>query len=94
MSTAAGVSTVTALDRGYISATTGAVTVGQAKFIGANLLCELDAPNEFYVDRTKGLLYFYPPIPLSAWGHSLAEVILTQNLTVRLSCTVPIVPIL
>ena len=22
----------------------------------ANLLCELDAPNEFYVERTKGLL--------------------------------------
>ena len=77
--TAAGVSTVTTLDRSYISATTGPVTVGQAKFIGVNLLCELDSPNEWFMDKTKGLLYFYPPVPLSAWGKD--QVFLTQNLT-------------
>lgn len=28
-------------------------TVGQAKFYGANLLCELDAPNEFFIDEVR-----------------------------------------
>ncbi|MDO4550251.1 MAG: right-handed parallel beta-helix repeat-containing protein [Planctomycetia bacterium] len=30
-------------------------------FYGFNLLGELDAPNEYYLDRTSGNLYFYPP---------------------------------
>jgi len=29
-----------------------------------NLLCELDSPGEWYLDRTAGLLYFWPPGPL------------------------------
>jgi len=32
-----------------------------ARFYGFNLLCELDAPREWYLDRTDGLLYWYPP---------------------------------
>lgn len=28
---------------------------------GYNLLCELDAPGEYYIDRERGRLYFYPP---------------------------------
>lgn len=30
-------------------------------FYGFNLLSEIDEPGEYYVDREKGLLYFYPP---------------------------------
>jgi len=29
-----------------------------------NLLCELDAPGEWYVDRQTGVLYFWPPAPI------------------------------
>jgi hypothetical protein len=31
---------------------------------GLNLLCELDSPGEWYLDRATGLLYFWPPKPL------------------------------
>jgi len=30
-------------------------------FYGFNLLCELDSPGEWYVDRRTGMLYFWPP---------------------------------
>lgn len=30
-------------------------------FYAFNVLCELDAPGEYYIDRDKGFLYFYPP---------------------------------
>ena len=30
-------------------------------FYGFNLLCELDIPGEYYLDRESGILYFYPP---------------------------------
>jgi len=30
-------------------------------FYGFNLLCELDSPGEWYLDREAGLLYFWPP---------------------------------
>ena len=30
-------------------------------FYGFNLLCELDQPGEYYIDRETGILYFYPP---------------------------------
>jgi hypothetical protein len=33
-------------------------------FFGLNLLCEIDMPGEWYVDREKGMLYFWPPTPL------------------------------
>lgn len=32
-----------------------------APYYAYNLLCELDAPGEWYVDRDTGKLYFYPP---------------------------------
>lgn len=31
------------------------------RFRGVNLLCELDTPGEYWVDRSKGLLYWYAP---------------------------------
>jgi len=41
-------------------------TWGQAKrrFFAQNVLEELDAPGEWYVDRTRKLLYLYPAVPL------------------------------
>ena len=31
------------------------------RYYGINLLCELDSPGEYYLDREKGKLYWYPP---------------------------------
>ena len=31
------------------------------RYYGLNLLCELDSPGEYYIDREKGKLYWYPP---------------------------------
>ncbi|TDE08393.1 right-handed parallel beta-helix repeat-containing protein [Dyadobacter psychrotolerans] len=31
------------------------------RYFGLNLLCELDAPKEWYLDRKSGLLYWIPP---------------------------------
>jgi len=39
-----------------------------------NLLCELDAPGEWYVDRRSGVLYFWPPSP-PAEGRTLVSVL-------------------
>ncbi|MCL2815312.1 MAG: right-handed parallel beta-helix repeat-containing protein [Oscillospiraceae bacterium] len=32
----------------------------EQKFSAHNLLCELDAPGEYYIDREQGLLFYYP----------------------------------
>ena len=32
-----------------------------APYFGINLLCELDTPGEYYLDRANGMLYFWPP---------------------------------
>jgi hypothetical protein len=34
-----------------------------ARWMGVNLLCELDAPGEFYIDTERLLVYFIPPEP-------------------------------
>ncbi len=34
------------------------------RFYFLNVLEEIDVPGEFYVDREKGILYFYPPSPI------------------------------
>lgn len=31
------------------------------RFCAVNLLCEIDRPGEWYLDRDSGILYFYPP---------------------------------
>lgn len=31
------------------------------RYFGLNLFCELDQPTEWYLDRTDGLLYWFPP---------------------------------
>jgi len=35
--------------------------IATARFMGVNILSELDAPNEYYIDKTNNILYFYPP---------------------------------
>jgi Right handed beta helix region len=35
-------------------------------FYAENALCELDRPGEWYLDRETGILYFWPPAPLSS----------------------------
>ena len=37
-----------------------------APYYAVNLLCEIDMPGEWYLDRSSGLLYFYPPSDPSA----------------------------
>ncbi|HWS01291.1 MAG TPA: right-handed parallel beta-helix repeat-containing protein, partial [Prolixibacteraceae bacterium] len=32
------------------------------RYFGLNLFCEIDQPGEWYLDRTEGLLYWYPPL--------------------------------
>jgi len=46
-------------------------------FYGFNLLCEIDEPGEYYIDREKGILYFYPPSDIKE-GH--AYISLNENL--------------
>ncbi|MBK9389607.1 MAG: right-handed parallel beta-helix repeat-containing protein [Bacteroidetes bacterium] len=33
-------------------------------FYGFNLLSEIDEPGEYYIDRSDGIIYFYPPSPI------------------------------
>ncbi|NLO73519.1 MAG: right-handed parallel beta-helix repeat-containing protein [candidate division WS1 bacterium] len=50
------------------------------RFCFLNLLEALDLAGEYYVDRDSGLLYFYPPSPVtpgSAWVSVLEETLLT-----------------
>ena len=46
-------------------------------FYGFNLLCELDSPGEWYVDRQTGMLYFWPPGPIERGN---ATVSIVKNL--------------
>lgn len=34
-------------------------------YYALNLLCELDSPGEWYLDRQTGILYFWPPSPIT-----------------------------
>ena len=35
------------------------------RYYALNVLCELDTPGEWYLDRDAGLLYFWPPAPIT-----------------------------
>jgi hypothetical protein len=37
------------------------ITAGRARWYALNLLSELDTPGEYYIDRTAGKAYFWPP---------------------------------
>ena len=43
-------------------------------FYGFNILAELDRPGEYYVDREKGMLYFWPPAAIDS-GDAVVSVI-------------------
>ncbi len=42
-------------------------------YYALNLLCEIDQPGEWYLDREKGTLYFWPPEPIES-----AETVLSR----------------
>ncbi len=44
----------------------GLDTWGAKRFYAFNVLCELDSPGEWYLDRKARVLYFWPPKPRSA----------------------------
>ncbi len=44
------------------------------RWYGLNLLCELDTPGEYYIDRRTNILYFWPPEPIAA-GDTVASMI-------------------
>lgn len=48
-------------------------------FYGFNLLSELDQPGEWYVDRERGILYFWPPSPVES-GRAVVSVL--KNLVI------------
>lgn len=46
-----------------------------------NLLSELDAPGEWYVDRDSGILYFWPPTPIDSAPTSVSVLSAAVNMT-------------
>ena len=58
-------------------------------FYGFNLLSEIDEPGEYYVDRERGILYFYPPSDIQngktyvSLLKNIMSVNKTSNLTVK-----------
>jgi hypothetical protein len=50
-------------------------------FYALNILAELDRPGEWYLDREKGILYFWPPTPLEK-GRAVVSV---SNVLVNLT---------
>jgi hypothetical protein len=69
-----------------------------AHFYAVNALSELDAPGEFYLDRRKALLFFYPPsdpekaaVELSVWAEPMVTLdqvsdVRFENLCWELGC--------
>ena len=53
-------------------------------FYGYNLLCEIDQPGEWYLDRGAGTLYFWPPAPVEK---SRATVSVLSNLVTMTSAS-------
>ena len=45
----------------------GQTSKPHARFFGLNLKSELDAPNEYYIENSTGLVYYMPALPLEQW---------------------------
>ncbi len=54
-----------------------------ASYYFYNVLDELDAPGEWYLDRESGMLYLYPPVPL--WENPSIEMTITRNSIIHAS---------
>ncbi len=49
-----------------------------AKFYGVNLRSELDAPGEYYIDRERGEVLFWPPVNVASGdGGTLSGAVLS-----------------
>ena len=48
-----------------------------------NLLEELDEPGEYYLDRRTGILYFWPPEPVSGRAHAVVSIIENPIIAIR-----------
>jgi hypothetical protein len=51
-----------------------------------NLLCELDRPGEWYLDRENGLLYFWPPAATPASGQAVVSVLPALVKMAKVNC--------
>ena len=40
-----------------------------------NMLCELDSPGEWYIDREKNILYFWPPKPVNSAKTTVSDLV-------------------
>ena len=49
------------------------LTPANTRWYVTNVLAELDSPGEYYIDRPKGLLYFWPPQPDCVTALSMTE---------------------
>jgi len=52
------------------------------RFYALNILEELDAPGEYYLDRKTGILYFWPPADLKQ-GKTVVSLLETPLITIR-----------
>ncbi len=52
-----------------------------ANYYFYNVLDELDAPGEWYLDRESGMLYLYPPVEL--WQNPSIEMTITRNSIIK-----------
>ncbi len=57
----------------------GGLKLGQRLYV-VNALAELDSPGEWYLDRQRGLLYFWPPRSLDGENQSGATVSIAPNI--------------
>lgn len=80
-------------DKKTITLSEGAITKYYSKpfFKYENILEELDAPGEYYIDREEGMIYIYPPenansdsvLTLSGLGDSIFKLTDVKNLTLN-----------
>ncbi|MEI6752873.1 MAG: right-handed parallel beta-helix repeat-containing protein [Paludibacter sp.] len=55
------------------------LTAANSFFFASNLIEEIDVPGEYYIDRTNGKLYFYPPQDFNINSSEIALSCNTQN---------------